>query len=153
MKVRRMGRTQVIEPVGSPNCGHEVVLATREGQSFVTEPAASTPAPTVEVPDVADVRAAAVILLRAIVEIIAGHRQAVTLAGRMSGEVQRYAHAAMLQHRDRPVRIRSMHLSRPVEPVIEAALVIDVDGRIRALAAGICQMPGGGWLCHTLRIL
>ena len=151
MRVRPMGRPRVIESVACPNCGHDVVIATHDALSFVSEPTVA--APVVEVPDVTEVRATVLVLLRALVEVIAGRRQMATLAGSLSGPVQRYARAAMLRYRGEPVRIGSAHLARPVETAVEAVVVIETGDRVRALAVGLRQVPGGGWFCHTLRIL
>jgi hypothetical protein len=86
-------------------------------------------------------------LLRLVLEVIDGRRPAAQLDGVVVASVLRYVRAARPARRPvRVSRLLSLRVCRPVEHAVEAAAVVGVDQRVRAVAARF-ELEQAGWRC------
>ncbi len=114
---------------------------------------ASPAVAVVTVPDVEAVRTIVVGMVRVLTEALDGRRGAPQLEAVASPTVCRYVRAARpARGSARVTRLRSLRLCRPDEGVVEAAAVVVIAGRIRAVAARL-QLEVVGWRCTAFRIL
>lgn len=103
--------------------------------------------------DVAPVREPVGRVLGRLLEVLDGRRPADQLRAVADPVVVRYARAARPTRRpQRVARVLSLRVSRPAERAVEAAAVIFLGGRIRAMASRFEQSPQG-WRCAAVRIL
>lgn len=89
-------------------------------------------------------------------EVLDGRRQAAHLARHVDAGVLRYWQVVVRQRRlRRPARLRQMRLCLPQPAAAEVAVVCDIDGRVRAIAARFERAVGGpaAWRCTALRLL
>lgn len=92
-------------------------------------------------------------VLGTLLEVLDGRRPADQLHAVADPVVVRYARAARPTRRpQRVARVLSLRVSRPAEHAAEAAAVISLGGRVRAMASRFEQSPRG-WRCAALRIL
>jgi hypothetical protein len=95
-------------------------------------------------------------LVAAVLEGLAGRRPAAQLAvcatPAVCAAVARRAGAAARTRRSRePARLRSVHVSEPASGVAEVTAVVDLEGRVRALALRL-EILAGRWRCTVLRM-
>lgn len=92
-------------------------------------------------------------VLGTLLEVLDGRRPADQLRTVAEPVVVRYARAARpTRPPQRVARVLSLRVSRPAEQAVEAAAVISLGGRIRAMASRFEQSPQG-WRCAAVRIL
>jgi hypothetical protein len=111
----------------------------------------------VDVPTEAEHRAARRALtgtLRLALEVLDGRRPAAQLAHHFDDAPLRYWRAAAHQRRRRtPARALRMRLCLPLPGIAEVAVVCDIDGRVRALAARFDRAdPTASWRCTEVRL-
>jgi hypothetical protein len=95
-------------------------------------------------------------LAQAIAEVLAGARPASQLSSHatlpvirmLERNTGRLGGVGMPQHR--PI-IGSVHVAEPCEGVVEACAVIDIGGRVRALALRL-DAANGQWRCTAVRM-
>lgn len=118
-------------------------------------PVACAPVASGPVATHAEARRAVARVLRVALEVLDGRRPATQLAGHADPSVLRCWRVAAQQRRVRsPARARRMRLCQPRPGVAEVALVCDLDGTVRAIAARFEHTPArAGWRCTALRLL
>jgi len=88
-----------------------------------------------------------------VLEVIDGRRPAAQLDGVVAPSVLRYARAARLAGPPvRVSRLRSLRMCRPTAEALEAAAVVVIGQRVRAVAARF-EHEQTGWRCVAVRIL
>lgn len=131
-----------------PHCGQPLLARPQTG-AVGLEPDVAV----VTVPQVDPVRGVAAGVVRVLLEVVDGRRRVEQVAAVASPSVCRYMRAARLgQAAPRVFRVRSLRLCRPAESVLEAAAVVAIAGRVRALAARL-ERTDGAWRCVAFRIL
>ncbi len=91
-------------------------------------------------------------MLRLACEVLDGRRPAGQLAGHVDDSVLRYWRTATERRRVRtPARFRRMRVSHPHHTAAEVAVALELDGRVRALAARF-DLTDGRWRCTALRL-
>jgi hypothetical protein len=120
-------------------------------------PSPAGPAPARQAPRAGDPRQLAGRLAQAIAEVLSITRAPHQLAGVVSPAVLRTLERAAGQAATRydtaarrPV-VRSVRLTVPCRDAIEACAVVEVGGRVRALAYRL-EAASGRWQCTALRI-
>jgi Family of unknown function (DUF6459) len=114
---------------------------------------ASPAVAVVTVPDVEAVRPIVVGAVRVLMEALDGRRGAAQLEAVAAPTVRRYVRAARLARGPaRVTQLRSLRLCCPYEDVVEAAAVVVIAGRIRAVAARM-ELQVDEWRCTAFRIL
>ncbi|MBW0088702.1 hypothetical protein I4I73_06460 [Pseudonocardia sp. KRD-184] len=133
--------------VGCPHCGGPVDVAPVRVLPVLRA------VPAVVVFEVESVRAPVARLFNALVEVVDGRRPVEQLRRVAAPPVLRYVRAACPTRRPRRVgQVRSWRVSRPAENAVEASAVVALNGRVRAVAAGL-ELEAGEWLCTSVRIL
>lgn len=103
--------------------------------------------------EVAAARGPITAVVRIALEVFDQHRPPAQLAGHVTPRALRYWRATAAQRRThRPSRILRIHLSTPRRGVIEATVVCELDGRVRALAARFDHVASSGWRGSALRL-
>jgi hypothetical protein len=136
--------------VGCPHCGGTAVIGTPAGE--LAQADAASAAAVVGLPEVGAVRVPVARLLRLVLEVIDGRRPAAQLDGVVAPSVLRYLRAACVAGPVRVSRLGSLRVCRPTEQAAEAAAVVEVDQRVRAVAARF-EHQQAGWRCVAFRIL
>ncbi|WP_219419956.1 Rv3235 family protein [Pseudonocardia nigra] len=155
-RIRSMAYEPTAEPtppsrVACPHCGASITIGAR---NLAPEPSGEAPAAlVVDLPDAAAVRVPVARVLRLILEVIDARRPVAQLDEVVAPSVLRYARAARLAGRPARVsRLLSLRVFRPTEHAAEAAAVVAVEQRRRAVAARFEQQQTV-WRCVALRIL
>lgn len=94
-------------------------------------------------------------LLQAVTEVLAGHRPATQLQGRVSEAVRRDVTRAARTHRTPNVRVSSVHVDEPADGVVEVCAVVrwqhGSDPRRAGALAARLEGIDGRWRCTVLR--
>lgn len=145
-----------------PTCGTAYNLDRGQPEELADETrtpeapvrAALPATPTADLPAGAVLRAPLAMALRVILEVVDGRRLARQLVEIVSASVGRYV-GTMASCR-RPLhaaRLLSVRVCRPSETGAEAAAVVLLDRRVRAVAARFEQDGGQTWRCVAFRVL
>lgn len=130
-----------------PHCGGALPA------TVVASVAPTAPAVVEDLPDSDVLQGPVRRLLALVFEVVDGRRPVDQLAPVLAPAVLRYTRAACLAYRPARVsRARSVRLCRPTEHAIEAAAVVEIDRRVRAVAARF-DTERGALCCVALRIL
>ncbi len=89
--------------------------------------------------------------IMSVVEVLTGRRQPAQLIER----THRVIYQQLLKNIGTfksVAKIRTLHLTEPLDGVCEATITIAVDGRVRAIAMR-CEGVNGRWLCTALRVI
>jgi len=89
--------------------------------------------------------------IMSVVEVLTGRRQPAQLIERTHRVIyqQLLRNIGMLKS---VAKIRTLHLTEPLDGICEATITIAVDGRVRAIAMR-CEGVNGRWLCTALRLI
>lgn len=94
-------------------------------------------------------------LIQGIIEVVNGLRPAAQLRGHLSPAIQlaltrRAGTLGRFRTGGRPPTVRSVHVSEPIPGAAEISAVVDIGGRVRAIAARI-ELSHGRWRCVQLQ--
>jgi hypothetical protein len=146
--VRYEPLTGALDTTGEcPHCGGALPA------TMIASVAPTAPAVVEDLPDSDVLQGPVRRLLALVFEAVDGRRPVDQLAPVLSAPVLRYTRAARPPGCPaRASRARSVRLCRPTEHAIEAAAVVEIDRRVRAVAARF-DIEGGALRCVALRIL
>ncbi|WP_219420224.1 Rv3235 family protein [Pseudonocardia nigra] len=156
LRIRPIAYEPTAEPaqpstMSCPHCGASITFGASDSAPDTSDVHAA--AIVVDLPDAGAVQLPVARMLWLIFEVINARRPVAQLAGVAAPSVLRYARAARLAGRPARVsRLLSLRVCRPAEHAVEAAAVVAVDQRHRAVAARF-EQEQTGWLCVALRIL
>jgi hypothetical protein len=145
---------ELLQPsvVACPHCGGSVPIGTssKRGHEREQPMEADVVAP---LPDAREVEGPVAAVLRMVLEVIDARRPLAHLDAAVAPSVLRYVRAARLAARPaRIARLVRLRVCRPTRHTAEAAAVVTIDRRVRAVAARFEREPSG-WRCVALRIL
>jgi hypothetical protein len=140
------------DPQGASVCVH--CGGQRQAQGEVRQPSrAAAFQAAADLPDERAARETVAWVVRLVLEVIDARRPIAQLKGVATTTVLRYVRAARLAaYPARSSRLLSIRICSPTGEVIEAAAVVRIEQRTRALAARF-EQGQGQWRCVSLRII